>query len=554
MHLHRLFGCIIEVTALAKGANLTGYEYVIVGSGAEGGPLVARLALAGHRTKYNCTIPSYSARASEDETMAWNFFARLNPPAGSTMKCTLYLRTGTLGGCTAHNALIAIYPHQSDFEYIATLTGDASWSPQNMRKYLVKMEKNQYISPAAGHGYDGWLSTETAPLNIVIEDPQLLSMLTGGAFALGNETNSVIDLRTLIAGDANADTSTRDSQPAYYQIPLSANGAHRNGAREFVLAVRDAVNDDGSEKYPLDVRLNYHATKVTFDESATPPRAIGIEFLDEQYLYKASPKFSSVIVAGGVYISPQLLKISGIPGNFTALNGSTFDGSTNDECLKHRETSILGDRGIYSSSGLTATMFYKSTATSNDQYDLFVLSGPVNFRGYFPNYNISATARHDWFTWAIFKAHPRNTTGAVTLRSADPLDVPDIVYNYFDNGVSNYNADLQALSEGLVPVIEILPGGNVTGEAVKANTKDSTWGHHASCTCPISSDRDPMAVLDSEFRVREVSSLRVVGASVYPRIPSTFTAVSTYMISEKAADTMLSQLNSTTASNSTILS
>jgi hypothetical protein len=113
-------------------------------------------------------VPAYSAKASEDEQLAWNFFVRhyadetrqardykttydtkgggqytgLHPPAGSKMKVgwmisgegacpsltprqgTLYPRTNTLGGCTGHNALIAIYPHQSDFEYLATLTGD----------------------------------------------------------------------------------------------------------------------------------------------------------------------------------------------------------------------------------------------------------------------------------------------------------------------------------------------------------------------------------------------------------------------------------------------
>lgn len=55
-----------------------------------------------------------------------------------------------------------------------------------------------------------------------------------------------------------------------------------------------------------------------------------------------------------------------------------------------------------------------------------------------------------------------------------------------------------------------------------------------------------MAVLDSSFRVRGVQGLRVVDASVYPKIPGTFTAVSTYMVGEKAADVILSQLASGT--------
>jgi choline dehydrogenase len=644
MKFQHLLAPVVALATLTVAVDLTGYEFVVIGSGAGGGPLAARLALAGHKTllleagddqgaNLNYTVPSYNAKVSEDERVAWNFFARhyadeerqardyktsyetpdgfiytgLDPPADSKMLGTLYPRTGTLGGCTAHNALIAVYPHQSDFEYIAQLTGDSSWSAESMRSYFVKMEKNQHLLPGLnGHGYDGWLATETAPLSIPLGDPMLLSMLSGGAFALANETNSIINLETLIAGDANADSKTRDSQPAYYQIPISTNDAHRTGSREFVVAVRDAKNEDGSKMYPLDVRLNCHVTKVVFDESVTPPRATGVEFLDGQYLYKASPRSGGasgtagtatasreVIVAGGVYNSPQLLKLSGVgpseeltrheipvvvdlpgvgtnlqdhyeitvqgkaPADFSALDGCTFDASENDKCLDRWENPILGDHGLYSSPGLAAAMFYKSTTTQIDEFDVFVFGGPVNFRGYFPQYSVNATADHDVFSWAILKAHPRNTAGTVTLRSSDPLDVPEITFNYFDTGVGDYAADIQALTEAvglardaferqLVNITEVLPGANVQSqEEIGEYVKDTAWGHHASSTCPIGSDDDPMAVLDSSFRVRGTAGLRVVDASVYPRIPGTFTAVSTYMVAEKAADVILSQLNST---------
>jgi choline dehydrogenase len=201
-------------------------------------------------------------------------------------------------------------------------------------------------------------------------------------------------------------------------------------------------------------------------------------------------------------------------------------------------------------------MFYKSSTTARDEYDVFVFGGPVNFRGYFPGYSFNATNEHDWFSWAILKAHPRNNAGSVMLQSADPLDVPAITYNYFDTGSGDFGADITAMSEAinlardsfkrqLVPVDEVLPGKDVKSpEAIADYIKDTTWGHHASSTCPIGADNDPMAVLDSSFRVRGVAGLRVVDASVFPRIPGTFTAVSTYMVAEKAADVILSQLAS----------
>ncbi|KAJ5985465.1 hypothetical protein N7522_012661 [Penicillium canescens] len=638
MYISRLLGLAAASVGLVEAVELTGYEYVVVGSGAGGGPLAARLALAGHKTllieagddqghNVNYTVPAFSAKASEDEAMAWNFFVRhyadndrqaldykttyetpdggeytgLNPPEGSTMKGTLYPRTGTLGGCTAHNAMVAVYPHESDFEYLATLTGDSSWSPDNMRKYFKRMENNNYLLPLAkGHGYDGWLGTETAPLSIVLEDPELLSLLLGGAFSLGNVTNTVFNLGTLLVGDANQDSKLRDTTPGYYQIPISSDGNSRNGPREFITAVRDATNKDGSKRYPLDVRTNCYVTKVTFDESVSPPRASGVEFLDGQYLYRASPRSNNagsgtagsvkasreVIVAGGTYNSPQILKLSGvgpadelrkfgikvisnlpgvgtnlqdhyetavqghIPNNWTALDGCTFDHGS-DPCLERWEKNGLGGRGVYSSDGFAAAMFYKSSVTADDSYDVFVFGGPINFRGYFPGYSINITERHDWFSWAVLKAHPRNQAGSVTLRSADPLDMPEIVFNSFDTGSGDYEKDLQAITEAigvargafdrqLVKVSEVLPGDDVqTEEEIHDYIKNTAWGHHASCTCPIGTDSDPMAVLDSNFQVRGVTGLRVVDASVYPRIPGTFTAVSTYMVAEKAADVIL---------------
>ncbi|RJE25318.1 Choline dehydrogenase [Aspergillus sclerotialis] len=643
MILHRLFSFLALSAGLTTAVRLTGYEYVIVGSGAGGGPLAARLALAGHKTLLieagddqghndNYTVPAYSAKSSEDPAMTWNFFVHnygdderqarnykttyetpdggeytgLNPPEGSKIKGTLYPRTQALGGCTAHNALIAIYPHRSDLEYVADLTGDDSWSPENMRKYFVKMENNGYLPPGAkGHGYNGWFSTETGPNSIVEKDAQFKSLLGGGGFALGNKTGK--NFGPSPSGDANADTEKRDTENAYYPIPIATHDNARNGAREFIVAVRDATNDDGSKKYPLDVRTNAYVTKVIFDHSSNPPRAIGVEFLDGKYLYKASPRSKTsasgtpgsatasreVIVAGGVYNSPQILKLSGVgpaeelkkfgidvvadlpgvgtnlqdhyevavqghtPKNFSSLNGCTwgFWGQP-DPCLKRWKNPENGNRGIYSSAGLAAAMYYKSSATSDGSYDVFLFGGPINFRGFFPGHSINITERHDWFTWDILKAHPRNRAGHVTLQSADPLDVPKIVFNYFDAGTGDYEADLQAIYESVelsrdafarqdVKISETIPGSDVKSkEDITTYAKDTAWGHHASCTCPIGADDDPMAVLDSKFRVRGVQGLRVVDASVYPRIPGTFTAVSTYLAAEKAADVILSGLES----------
>ena len=86
---------------------------------------------------------------------------------------------------------------------------------------------------------------------------------------------------------------------------------------------------------------------------------------------------------------------------------------------------------------------------------------------------------------------------------------------------------------------EELPGDQVQSDNdLKAYVRDQAWGHHASCTCPIGSQA-ANGVLTSDFSVHGTSGLRVVDASVFPRIPGFFIVSSVYMIGEKAADVII---------------
>lgn len=86
---------------------------------------------------------------------------------------------------------------------------------------------------------------------------------------------------------------------------------------------------------------------------------------------------------------------------------------------------------------------------------------------------------------------------------------------------------------------EELPGrGLQTDSELGAFVRSHAWGHHASCTCAIG-PAERGGVLDSDFRVHGVEGLRVVDASVFPRIPGFFIVSAVYMIGEKAADAIL---------------
>jgi len=86
---------------------------------------------------------------------------------------------------------------------------------------------------------------------------------------------------------------------------------------------------------------------------------------------------------------------------------------------------------------------------------------------------------------------------------------------------------------------EEAPGDHVqSDEDIREFARRHAWGHHACGSCAIG-PREDNGVLGSDFRVHGTPGLRVVDASVFPRIPGFFIASAVYMIGEKAADVIL---------------
>jgi choline dehydrogenase len=126
---------------------------------------------------------------------------------------------------------------------------------------------------------------------------------------------------------------------------------------------------------------------------------------------------------------------------------------------------------------------------------------------------------------------------------------PDINFHYFDEGNDGRGDDLQAVAAGVrlarrlasalktkgLIAAEELPGDAVADSALPNFVQQHAWGHHASCSCRIGR-REDAGVLSGDFAVHGVEGLRVVDASIFPRIPGFFIASAVYMIGEKAAD------------------
>ncbi|CZT24212.1 related to choline dehydrogenase [Ramularia collo-cygni] len=348
----------------------TDYEYVVVGSGPGGGPLAARLALAGFKVllieaggdnsdNINVQVPTYNLKAGEDPAIKWDYFVThyedperqardshmtylqtdgsyyhgLFPPEGAEPLGVLYPRAGALGGSAEVNAMITVYPHRSDWTYIQKLTGDNSWAPDNMRKYFVKLERAQYPNWGSGHGKDGWLRTSLTPLTLLLEDAKLISIVLSALAAMGRGLitsilSTVTSFAAVLLDDLNSNSPFRDSTTNIYQIPQSMDSTNytRSSPRNFVLEVARTTNPDGSRKYHLDIALHTLATKVRFDTSGNTPKAIGVEYLAGEHLYSADPNYSpslsgtpgyvaaskEVIISAGTFNTPQLLKLSGI--------------------------------------------------------------------------------------------------------------------------------------------------------------------------------------------------------------------------------------------------
>jgi choline dehydrogenase len=196
----------------------------------------------------------------------------------------------------------------------------------------------------------------------------------------------------------------------------------------------------------------------------------------------------------------------------------------------------------------------KRSRPSEPDPDLFIFGFPGIFRGYFPGYSKLLTRGKSAFTWAILKGHTGNTRGRVSLRSADPSVPPRVDFAYFERDDETAARDREALVDGIEfvrgilarggteVVGELLPGPQVaTREALARYVEGEAWGHHASCSNKMGPASDPMAVVDGDFKVHGTRGLRIVDASVFPRIPGFFIVSAIYMIAEKASDRILAE-------------
>lgn len=599
------------------------YEFIVIGSGAGGGPLAANLAMAGFRVLLIeaggdpvtpiTEVPLLQAASTELPEISWNYYVKHFSDDNQQRKDSkwvpnrgvLYPRAAAIGGCTVHNAMITVYPDNGDWQDIADRTGDPSWNPGAMRGVFEAIERCEYRRPRtrnpSGNGYDGWLATEQTPLKFLLKDKRFKNLARAAIReeGLGKEIGDLSHRGFDIRFDPNDARALAHHDSGVFNPPKATDHGARNGPREFIHAT--------AAQYPdkLTIRQHTLVSKILFDESDAK-RAVGVEVLEGAHLYEADPNSNDgnrgaarlrtfratreVILAGGAFNSPQLLQLSGIgdpdqlaragiplrhalPGvgknlqdryeigvvselkqPFEVLRGCEI-GSLTDPCLK--DYRLHPEKSLYSSNGVVIALTKKS-APELASPDLFIFGVPGNFRGYYPGWSKAATDLSR-FSWVILKSHTSNTAGTVSLRSKNPFANPEIEFRYFDEGngrrAGGWDRDLEAVIEGVniarrmneAPFMkrmirsEVVPGPAAEGDDLRRFVTNEAWGHHASCSNKMGVESDPTAVVDSEFRVHGIRGLRIVDASVFPKIPGMFIVTPIYMISEKASQVLIAE-------------
>ncbi|KAH6680917.1 choline dehydrogenase [Halenospora varia] len=581
------------------------YDYIVVGSGPGGGPLAANLAKANY-TVLLLDAGDQSTQGSGGQyppQITWDFFVkhyedqakqmkfshltwrradgsywvgRDNPPSDAKLLGVYYPRGATVGGSSMINEMCTFLPPDSDWNNVAEVTGDASWNATEMRRIFMTIEKNGYLPKGTpGHGFTGYFETGLAkPTSLQNPGQQVMQAV---AKSIGADVSKVLDM---VKADPNYDSPKRDQTEEIVGLPrhVKANG-QRYSARDYIVETLNA-------KYPLTLSMNSLATRVLFGNSTTSgtkPRATGIEYMQGKSIYKADARYAAgnkgvlkqatarkeVIISGGAFNSPQLLMLSGI-GPKDQLNKFKIpvlvdSPGVGNNLMDNQEMPVVGQVAASGSGNPGGVVMLKTKHAVYNERDILVFGGPFVFRGFWPSNQTNRALPNDpagVYGMSMVKQHPQNHLGYVRLASADPQDMPDINFNHFAEGK---DTDMGAMKDviawgrkvygsvstptGPVKVLEppCAAGPDANGSCGQADEDwitAQTFGHHPTSTCAIGGDSNPNAVLDSKFRVRGVDGLRVVDASAFPRMPGVFPVVATFMLSQKATETLLQEAKS----------